>query len=85
MINRPRFEASRLGGLPAVKLVVQYRDRKTGVLRTCMAIAAIREGANPRETDGITYEITLDTVPSRLEEDEHVWQTVLGSFQLLPQ
>ena len=82
VIGEPQFRASRLGDLTAAELLVHYRDRKTSIVRTCKAIAALR--ASPKEV-GIIYEITLDTPSSRFAEDERVWQQVVLSFQLLPQ
>jgi hypothetical protein len=83
LIGAPQLLGSQLGGLQAAETTVQYRDSKTGVVRACRAIAAIRHWSG--EPGGIIYTVTLDTTAYRLSSDGTVWRSVLKSFRLLKQ
>lgn len=78
VLGTPRYVDSKLGTLPTVEILVRDRLHKTGLVRTCAAIAALRDGSD------IIYEIILDTSAARFEEDERVWRSIVRSFQITP-
>jgi hypothetical protein len=82
-IEEPQFHTAMLGGLPALELVVKYRDKNTTGERVCRSVAAIRR-IKPTDTMGIVYEIILDTSVQRVSKDIATYQAIVKSFRLDP-
>ena len=82
-IEEPQFQNVTLGGLPAVELVVKYRDKSTKAARVCRTVAAIRR-TKPTDTMGIVYEIILDTSAERVAKDIATYDAIVKSFRLDP-
>jgi len=82
-IEEPQFHSSTLGGLPAMEVVVKYRDKRGTAARVCRSLAAIRR-IRPTDTMGIIYEIILDTSAERVNQHNLVFEAVVKSFRLDP-
>jgi hypothetical protein len=82
-IEEPQFRAVALGGLPAVELVVRYRDKETAAARVCRSVAAIRR-IKPTDTMGIIYEIMLDASAESFVKGGVIYETLVSSFRLDP-
>jgi hypothetical protein len=87
-IETPQFRSVVLGRLPAVELVLRYRDKETNAARVCRSVSAIRpgktfnvRGEHPRHF-GIAYEITLDTSNERLASGTVIFESMVRSFRL---
>ena len=79
-IEEPEFRTATLGGLPAVEMVVKYRDKNTTAARVCRTVAAIRR-IKATDTMGIVYEIILDTSVERVGKDIATY-AIVKSFRL---
>jgi hypothetical protein len=83
VVEETQFHSSTLGGLPAMEVVVKYRDKRGNAARVCRSLAAIRR-IRPTDTMGIIYEIILDTSAERLDQHNLVYEAVVKSFRLDP-
>ena len=83
VIEETQIHSSTLGGLPAMEVIVKYRDKRGNVARVCRSLAAIRR-IRPNDTMGIIYEIILDTSAERLDQHNLVFEAVVKSFRLDP-
>lgn len=82
-IEEPQFRTVVLGGLPAVELVVRYKDKQSAAGRVCRSVVAIRR-LKPTDTIGIVYEIILDASAEQLSKDVATYKALVKSFRLDP-
>ena len=82
-VEESEFGTTTLRGIPAVEMVVKYRDKNTTAARVCRTVAAIRR-IKATDTMGIVYEIILDTSVERVGKDIATYHAIVKSFRLDP-